>query len=148
MRALFMAATLVAGLGLASASAQDFGTAEEARSMLQSAVEAVGADKGAALAAFTAGEAPFKAKDLYVFCAENGVLTAHGADSSLVGQDATDWTDKMGKPFIREMNAVAVEGEFRIVEYMWPRPGETEPTQKASYVTRVADQICGVGYYK
>ena len=46
------------------------------------------------------------------------------------------------------MYAVAVEGEFSVVEYVWPRPGETEPVQKASYVTKVADQVCGVGYYK
>jgi hypothetical protein len=31
---------------------------------------------------------------------------------------------------------------------VWPRPGETEAVPKASYVTKVDDQICGVGYYK
>jgi uncharacterized transporter YbjL len=25
---------------------------------------------------------------------------------------------------------------------------ETDPVQKVSYVTRIGDQICGVGYYK
>ena len=148
MRALLMVAGLIAGLGFAPADAQEFGTAEQAQSMLKAAVEAVRRDKDAALAAFTAGEAPFKEKDLYVFCSKDGVLTAHGADSTLVGQNAMEWKDKRGKAFIQEMNAVAAEDTFKIVEYMWPRPGETEPTQKASYVTRVDDQICGVGYYK
>jgi hypothetical protein len=31
---------------------------------------------------------------------------------------------------------------------MWPRPGQTEPVQKSAFVTKVADQICAVGYYK
>jgi hypothetical protein len=31
---------------------------------------------------------------------------------------------------------------------MWPRPGETEPIQKSSYVTRVDDLVCAVGYYE
>jgi hypothetical protein len=31
---------------------------------------------------------------------------------------------------------------------MWPRPGEDEPVQKVAYVTKVDDQVCGVGYYQ
>ena len=35
------------------------------------------------------------------------------------------------------------------VSYFWPRPGaDTTPVEKISFVTRVASQICGVGYYK
>src|SRR5262245_61466265 len=31
---------------------------------------------------------------------------------------------------------------------MWPRPGDTRPVQKASFVTKVGDRVCGGGYYK
>ena len=31
---------------------------------------------------------------------------------------------------------------------MFQRPGETEPMPKVSYITRVGDLGCGVGYYK
>ena len=31
---------------------------------------------------------------------------------------------------------------------MWARPGQTGEGQKVSYVTKVGDQVCGVGYYK
>jgi len=34
------------------------------------------------------------------------------------------------------------------VAYMWPRPGSTEPVQKVTFVTKVGDQVCAVGYYK
>jgi hypothetical protein len=42
----------------------------------------------------------------------------------------------------------AVDGKITSVSYMFPRPGETEPVAKVSYVTGVGDQGCGVGYYK
>jgi hypothetical protein len=31
---------------------------------------------------------------------------------------------------------------------MWPRPGDTTPVHKVSFVTKVGDQVSGVGYYK
>jgi hypothetical protein len=31
---------------------------------------------------------------------------------------------------------------------MFNRPGTNTPVQKVSFVTKVADQTCGVGYYK
>jgi hypothetical protein len=31
---------------------------------------------------------------------------------------------------------------------VWPRPGETAPSPKTSYVTKAGNQICGVGYYE
>ena len=126
------------------------GTPEEAKAMLERAVAALEADEPAALAAFTAGAEGFKDGDLYVFCggAADGIISAHGANSALIGQSMRDIKDKAGKAIGEEFYAVATEGKFNAVEYVWPRPGETEPVQKASYVTKVADQVCGVGYYK
>ena len=132
------------------AAAGESGTAEEAKAMLERAVAALKADQPAALKAFTAGTEGFKDRDLYVFCgdAADGLITAHGANSALIGQSMRDIKDKAGKAIGEEFYAVATEGKFNAVEYVWPRPGETEPVQKASYVTKVADQVCGVGYYK
>lgn len=42
----------------------------------------------------------------------------------------------------------ASEGKIVTVAYKYPRPGQTDPVQKESYVTKVGDQVCGVGYYK
>ena len=42
----------------------------------------------------------------------------------------------------------AQAGKISEVTYMWPRPGSDTPIQKTTYVTKVADQICAVGYYK
>jgi signal transduction histidine kinase len=46
------------------------------------------------------------------------------------------------------MMATAAEGQIVGVSYMWPEPGSHVPAAKISFVTRVADQMCGVGYYK
>lgn len=147
MRSVMMSA-LAFAVAAGSALAQDFGSADEARAMLESAVTALEADEAAALAAFTAGEAPFKDRDLYVFCGgPDGLMSAHGADAGLIGRDVRALTDVAGTKFGAAFYETAVAGEFNTVEYLWPRPGETEPMPKASYVTMAGGQMCGVGYY-
>ena len=146
-----LAAAAVATVGLAIATAAfaqaQFGTAAEAKAMLDKAVAAVKADKAKALADFQAGAGGFKDRDLYVFCAgPDGIITAH---PSIKGQQLKGLVDKNGKKLGEEMVAKAAEGKVVEVDYMWPRPGaDTAPVQKVSYVTKVADQVCGVGYYK
>jgi signal transduction histidine kinase len=142
MGALALAALLLAG----AARAGEFGTAAEAKAMLEKAVAAVKADKAAALAQFTKGEGGFKDRDLYPFCGgPDGAFTAH---PKLVGQSLKELKDKAGKALGAEMYQVAAEGKIAEVAYMWPRPGATEPVAKVSFVTRVGDQVCAVGYYK
>ena len=53
----------------ASVWAAEFGTAEEAKAMLERAVAAVKEDKAKALDMFNKGEGGFKDRDLYVWCA-------------------------------------------------------------------------------
>jgi signal transduction histidine kinase len=107
---------------------------------------AVKANKAAALAMFIKGEGGFKDRDLYPFCGgPDGNFTAH---PSLVGKSLKDLKDKAGKPLGQEIYATAKEGAIGEVSYMWARPGTTELVQKISYVTKVSDQVCAVGYYK
>ena len=145
---LVLVATMfvVAVAGVAAAIAADFGTAAEAKAMLEKAVKAVKADKAKALAMFAKGEGGFKDRDLYPFCGgPDGNFTAH---PSLVGKSLKDLKDKAGKALGAEMYKVAQEGKISEVSYMWPRPGGTDPVQKVSFVTKVGDQVCAVGYYK
>jgi signal transduction histidine kinase len=127
-------------------AAAEFGSAQEARAMLEKAVAEVKKDKSAALAKFNQGEAGFKDRDLYPFCADlDGNTTAHPTHK---GKDLKVLTDKQGKAFGQEIFKVATEGKISEVSYMWPKPGKTEPVKKVTYVTRVGDQVCGVGYYQ
>jgi signal transduction histidine kinase len=143
-----MMACLVAAALLAttSAYAADFGTSDEAKAMLDKAIKELKTDKQVALQKFTKGEGGFKDRDLYPFCGgPDGMFTAH---PSLVGKSLRELKDKTGKPLGEEIYKTAQEGKVSTIEYMWPRPGQTEPVQKVSYVTKVGDQVCAVGYYK
>jgi hypothetical protein len=46
------------------------------------------------------------------------------------------------------MYSQAQEGTISTIDYMFPRPGATEPSPKESYFTKIGDQVCGVGFYK
>jgi hypothetical protein len=137
----------VLSLALATtALAADFGTSAEAKAMLEKAVVALKANQATALSMFTKGEGGFKDRDLYPFCGgPDGMFTAH---PSLVGKSLKDLKDKSGKPLGEEIYKTAQQGKIGEVSYMWPRPGTTEPVQKVSFVTKVGDQVCAVGYYK
>jgi signal transduction histidine kinase len=130
-----------------SAPAAHFGTAEEAKAMLERAVAAVKEDEAKALDMFNKGEGGFRDRDLYVFCANvsDGVLTAHPTNR---GKPLQDIEGKHGAPFGQEIMQDASEGTIKETTYWWPRPDSDKPVEKTSFYTKVGDQICGVGYYK
>jgi len=128
--------------------AAEYGTAEEAKAMLERAVAAVKEDKTKALDIFNKGEGGFKDRDLYVFCANasDGILTAHPYGQK--GKLLQDIEGKHGAAFGKEIMQEATEGTTKEVTYWWQRPGSDKPLQKTAFYTKVGDQICGVGYYK
>jgi hypothetical protein len=60
--------------------------------------------------------------------------------------------DPTGKAFGQELYDAVQKPEGQIGEvgsYMFPKPGTTTPLfPKVSFVTKVGDLGCGVGYYK
>jgi hypothetical protein len=152
LRKLALAATAaLLTTTLAHAQKGEFGTAAEAKAMLEKAAAAVKADKAKALKSFNEGAEGFKDRDLYPFCypfcanASDGIFTAH---PKLVGKSLKELEDKAGKKFGAEIMSTAKEGQVSEVDYMWPRPGKEEPVQKVTFVTKAGDQVCAVGYYK
>jgi hypothetical protein len=55
-------------------------------------------------------------------------------------------SDSFRRPYSSRMSG----GEItEVVGYLFPKPGTTTPTfPKTSFVTKVGDLGCGVGYYK
>lgn len=146
VRSVLLPMIALCGMAL-PALAQDMGTAAEAKAMLEKVVVAMKANQAKTLQDITAGA--YKEKDLYPFCAgPDGKFTAHGANPALVGQSLKDLKDKAGKAFGEQVYKDAQPGKLEEVSYMWPKPGGTDPVQKVSYVTKVGDEVCGVGYYK
>jgi signal transduction histidine kinase len=143
-----VACATVVLLASSSVFADDNGSAADAKAMLERAVAAIKTDEAKALAAFNRGASGFKDHDLYVFCARNnGKVDAH-IDPSQIGRNLKDLYDVDGVAFGLEMMAVAQPAKINAVSYMWPKPDSHTPLQKVAFVTRVADQMCGVGYYK
>ncbi len=116
----------------ASVWAADFGTAQEAKAMLERAVAAVKEDKAKALDMFNNGEGGFKDRDLYVWCANasDGIVTAQPYMNK--GKQLRDIKGKHGSPFGETIMQNATEGTIKETTYWWPRPGEDEPFQLKS----------------
>ena len=151
MRKTVLASTLTAVVlmwGAASASAQSFGTAAEAKAMLEKGVAAVKANKAAAIADFNKSPGPFRDRDLYVFCynTSDGKFTAH-PNPALMNTDIRALKVK-DDPLGQRIWDTAKPGAIATVAYNFPKPGTTDPVPKESFVTQVGDQGCGVGYYK
>ena len=132
----------------ASVWAAEFGTAEEAKAMLERAVAAVKEDKVKALEIFNNGEGGFKDRDLYVWCANasNGIVTAHPYGQR--GKQLRDIEGKRGAPFGETVMQNATEGTIKETTYWWPHQPTGEMLEKTVFYTKAGDQICGVGYYK
>jgi hypothetical protein len=154
VRTFIIAATSAVFVLQVTAFAQQgqLGTADEAKAMLMKAVAAVKADRDVALGMFNKGEGGFKDRDLYVFCSRAGDgKNVAGPVSVPAGTDTRTLKDPSGKEFGKELYAAALkpEGQITEVSYMFPKPGTTAPAvPKVSFVTRVGDLGCGVGYYK
>jgi hypothetical protein len=120
--------------------------------MLDKAVATVKADQALALAMFIKGEGGFRDRDLYPFCFRNADGKALASPPSVpAGTDIRTLKDPTGNVYGLELYAAAQkpEGQITEVSYMFARPGgEAKPVPKVSFVTRVGELGCGVGYYK
>jgi hypothetical protein len=126
------------------------GTPDEAKAMLQKAVEhyqAVGRKQ--ALADFTGKKAPFADRDLYVFClgSNSSNLTAHGAFPQYVGLSVDVWKDADGKPLGKAIQNAAHASDEGSIQYRMTNPlsGSIEP--KISFWKNLGEDVCGVGAY-
>jgi len=94
---------------------------------------------------------PYIAKDAYVFVLDmNGVALVHPAFPNLEGTNLHTVRDMQGRYLVREMLELLRTEDSGWVTYMWPKPGESVPTQKSTYVrkARMGNQTlivaCGV----
>ena len=132
---------------VAVAQQRQVGTAAEARALLERAIPLVKADKATAFAKFLSGADGFKFLDLYVFCFNSADGQINVARPDVIGKDVRTFVDEAGSRWGERMFNRARDGEIIEVGYLFPRPGSATPVWKVSFVAKVADQICGVGYY-
>ena len=103
----------------------------------------------------------FKSGPIYLFIfTPEGYVIFHGADPWREGRTAIDNTDLQGRPFVREVIAVA-QGGGGFVEYFWDDPtvqgDEDTGTPKVSYAVSLRSDlpvfqgvefIVGAGFYR
>ena len=148
LRRLIIGVVAGATAGVALAAGQ-FGSADEAKALLEKAVAELKSSEAAALAKFNKPDGGFRDRDLYVFCYEmpSGKFTAH-VNPSLLGTDVKALKEKDGSPLGEKIFNATKAATISSVSYSFPKPGTTDPVPKESYLTQVGNQGCGVGYYK
>jgi len=139
----------------ALAQKPDHGTAEEARAMLAKTVAALKADKEKTIEMINKGEGGFLDRDLYPFCSNvnDGKVVAIGNPNTkqVIGMDTRKLNDATGTAFGMQLYEAYLkpEGQITEISYKMERPGPDKAlVPKISFVTRVGDLGCGVGYYK
>jgi hypothetical protein len=139
-------------LQIGLASAQQGGTAAEAKAMLANVVTLLKSNEVTALAAFNdKSNKQFHDRDLYPFCfsTKDGKYLAH-PNPALMGTDirAVKFKDDPLGQRIFDAVTHAPPETVSTLDHYFPKPGTTEFVAKQSFVTRVGDVGCGVGYYK
>jgi hypothetical protein len=153
LRKFLIGTAVFAALSASAFGQAQHGTADEAKAMLLKAVAAVKVDKTKALDMFNKGEGGFLDRDLYPFCgnvSDGRVLAvANPAAKPNIGKDVRTLKDATGKAYGKDLFAATrnPEGQISDVGYMLARPGVPKPVAKVTFVTKVGDLFCGVGYY-
>jgi len=133
-----------------TATAGSFGTADEARVLVDKAVNLLIVEgKAKAYPAFDDPLGPFVDRDLYIFVVDlKGTVEAHGSNKGLVGKSLFNLKDADGKPFVQDMIKLASDKGEGWVDYQWPNPLTKKVEGKSSYIKKVGDVFLGVGIYK
>ena len=126
--------------------------AKQIEELVNNAVALVDGKGKEAFVQFRKKESEWFADETYIFVSDmKGTNIVHPSQPELEGKNTIDLKDVNGKAFIQEMIEVAKTKGSGWVDYMWPKPGETEPSKKLSYIktVKVGDEtfIIGSGVY-
>jgi hypothetical protein len=144
------AIAILALMGVGSASAQQFGTADEAKAMLDRAITALKSDEAKALKEISnPNNKEFHDRDLYVSCFDtsDGKFTAFPSPG-MIGMDVRTFTfdnDPIGQRAYDALQGIP-EGTLATMDYKFSKEGK--PAMKQSIEARIGHQGCGVAYYK
>jgi hypothetical protein len=137
-------------MGFGLAGAQQFGTADEARAMLDRAITALKSNEATALKEINnANNKEFHDRDLYVSCfnTSDGKFTAFPSPG-MIGMDVRTFTfdnDPIGQRAYDALQGI-LDGTITTMDYKFSKEGK--PATKQSIEVRIGHQGCGVAYYK
>ncbi|MCX5756416.1 MAG: cache domain-containing protein [Gemmatimonadetes bacterium] len=151
-----MAAAVIAVVLVRATADRDAPQSEKARHIASLVDKAAGLiqeqGRAAAFAEFRKKGTMWFTGDIYIFAddmAGNVLLNPPSPQNE--GKNAIDQKDANGKLLQRAMVELLKEKEAGWVDYMWPKPGQTKPSLKWSYVRRVnfdgIPGLVGAGFY-
>jgi len=151
---LAVASWLVAGALVGARAASDRATAEEVVQKVRAAAAVLAREGERGLAEFRGKTSPFVWKDTYVFVSNcnTGVLLAHPFQPERQGQLIAAGPSYGGVTAADRANGqctAARQPGGGWYEYPFPKPGETVPARKITYLMSVDGQpyIVGAGIY-
>lgn len=150
-RKTFLLVGLAACFTTMSAFAQEHGSKDEAKAMVEKAIEhvkKVGPDQ--AWKDFSTSK-DWKSKDLYVIAFDmKANMLAHGANEKLIGKNHMEMKDAAGKPMTAEMVKLVATAGSGWVDYEWPNPVSKKIESKSTYAKKLPtfDGFVGVGVYR
>lgn len=105
-----------------------------------------------AFSEFRKSGSEWRTGDTYLFVADmKGIALFNAGFPELEGTDVSRLKDASGKLINMELKKTAQSKGAGWVDYMWPKPGQTQPSQKWSYVKAVmfdgAPAYVGAGFY-
>ena len=101
---------------------------------------------------FRKSDSEWRSGDTYLFVTDmKGISLLNAAFPKFEGTDTSGQKDAKGKLQTMEMIKIAQTKGSGWVDYMWPKPGQSEPSQKWSYVKAVnidgLPGFVGSGFY-
>lgn len=145
---LLVLGVCLAGCGSKPDSVESPATPQQARRLLEEAIEfykANGKDK--AFAEIENPNGKFRRGELYIFVyGRDGLIAAHGADLKRVGSNVMTLQDKNGKFFGKEIMQIGEAGGT--VDYAWVNPVTGEIQQKTSFIALADGFRFGCGTYQ
>jgi len=120
--------------------------------LVDQAVQLVNTEGSAAFPRFHKEGTMWRGGDTYIFIGDSdGTILVNGGNRSLEGQNLFDRKDADGKLFVQAFIETVTTKGSGWVDYMWPKPGQTTPAKKMSYVkaAKLGDKILfvGAGFY-
>jgi hypothetical protein len=141
---------LVLAAPLCAAGAENVGTPDEAKAMLERGVvfyKANGKDKF--LAEVNNPKGQFVDRDLYIAVwTLDGIRIGHPHNPKLLGTSVLDAIDFDGKAYGKEIIETAKTAGSGAVTYKFTEPTTKKLAEKTTYVVKVDDIVLGCGAYK
>jgi len=111
----------------------------ECISKCEAAAKMMKEDFTGALCEINKKDGKFVKGNIYVLAMRGGVLVAHPFKPKYIGVDLINHKDKEGKEYVKEYIKIVKGKGSGWVDYKICKPGEKEPSDKATYVLRVDD---------